>query len=300
MRTEYFQYILEVWKCGSINKAAQNLYLSQPNLSTTIRMIELDLGFDIFKRHSTGVELTQEGAVLVRSAQIILNEMDKIKEIPYLFNNHKNLSIACTNSALFMESFIRFREQFPEDDVYDYFKETGLNQAIQDVIQQHYRLCIFYCFAERAEHYHKMAAQYNMEMLSLSDNIPLELVVSAKSPILKETSISFKEISKYHFVTYEDFPFEDWLEPLGFKNKQNITYIFDRGGLLDTIRHGNCVTITMKGGIELTKDSGCVALPVSGLKSRLGVYMIKSTPYQLSPREYRFIKYIKERLASIK
>lgn len=300
MKLENYYNIVEVWKCGSISKAAQNLYLSQPNLSLSIRNIELELGFDIFKRKSTGVELTEEGRLFIRSAQNILNEVENIKKIPFMFNKYKNLSVSCTNSAFFMKTFIAFKEKYPEESCRDYFKETGLRQTISDVIEQRYRLSLFYCFEERKNHYQELARQYNLEMLTLMEGFPVELIVSAQSPLLQEVCLPFSDITRHRFVTYEDYPFEDWLQILGFKNGKNVTYIYDRGGLVDTIRQGGYLSVIMKGAIKTGKATGCVSLPICGLNSFLGVYMMKQKSYALSPREYRFVKYVKEKLKSLK
>ena len=43
---------LEVGRAGSINRAAQNLFMAQPNLSSTIRELEAEIGITLFKRSS--------------------------------------------------------------------------------------------------------------------------------------------------------------------------------------------------------------------------------------------------------
>ena len=47
MTIQQLQYILEVHRTGSISKAANNLYLAQPNLSNAIRSLEQELGFPV-------------------------------------------------------------------------------------------------------------------------------------------------------------------------------------------------------------------------------------------------------------
>ena len=44
------KYAVEVEKTGSISKAAENLYMNQPNLSKSIRELEDDIGIAIFDR----------------------------------------------------------------------------------------------------------------------------------------------------------------------------------------------------------------------------------------------------------
>ena len=60
MNTLHLQYMLEVARCRSINQAAQNLILSQPYLSSIIKKVEEDIGYQIFIRTSSGVKITEE------------------------------------------------------------------------------------------------------------------------------------------------------------------------------------------------------------------------------------------------
>ena len=54
-------YAIEIERCGSINRAAQNLYLSQSNLSSSIKALEEEVGYKIFIRTSKGIAPTPEG-----------------------------------------------------------------------------------------------------------------------------------------------------------------------------------------------------------------------------------------------
>ena len=50
-----------VAKCGSLTKAAEELYISQPAVSQGIKMLEQHLGGKLFTRRSRGIELTEPG-----------------------------------------------------------------------------------------------------------------------------------------------------------------------------------------------------------------------------------------------
>ena len=51
MDIKYFEYVIEIVECGSINKAAQNLQMLQPNLSVCIKNLEQELGFPLSLIH---------------------------------------------------------------------------------------------------------------------------------------------------------------------------------------------------------------------------------------------------------
>ena len=61
MRIKYF---VEVAKWGSFSKAAQMLYVSQPNLSRQIALMEQEVGFELFVRSGKSIQLTRAGEYL--------------------------------------------------------------------------------------------------------------------------------------------------------------------------------------------------------------------------------------------
>ena len=54
-------YVLEVARRGNVSKAAENLFISQPALSSQIRRLEEELGCSLFHREPQGVTLTAAG-----------------------------------------------------------------------------------------------------------------------------------------------------------------------------------------------------------------------------------------------
>lgn len=297
MKLEHLRYVVEIARCGSINKAAQNLYLSQPNLSNSIRILEKEVGFQIFVRNSSGVKLTLEGEVLLESSQRILAEMDKIKNIPSLFQTYNDLSITSTYSYLFMQIFLAYQRKFPVQNIRDSFKETGLKQTFADLVTQKYRVCIFYCFQSRRVYHQKRADQYNLDMILLYESVPIEVLVSTYSPFATEKALTFEEIKKHHLIVYEDFDYEDWLGMLHIPKNQQVTKIFDRSGLKETICNSDAIAIIKKGSIDTDMDTCCLTLPISDFCPKLDIYMLKQKNYQLSSRENQFIQFFKKQLA---
>lgn len=80
MNLQQFRYALEIYKSQSINKAAANLFLTQPALSQSIRDLENDLGFDIFERSSKGVSPTQEGYIFLNSIKGIVQTIESLQQ----------------------------------------------------------------------------------------------------------------------------------------------------------------------------------------------------------------------------
>ncbi len=66
---DWYRAFLAAANCGSITRAAEELYVSQPALSQTIRQLEAALQCALFKRTPKGVVLTAEGQALLPFAQ---------------------------------------------------------------------------------------------------------------------------------------------------------------------------------------------------------------------------------------
>lgn len=60
-----FKYVLEIAKTGSVNQAANNLFVSQSVLSNALKTLEKELGQLIFYRMTTGMQLTPFGRTLL-------------------------------------------------------------------------------------------------------------------------------------------------------------------------------------------------------------------------------------------
>lgn len=81
MTTQQIQYILEVYRTQSMSKAATNLYVAQPNISSSIRALEYELGFPIFKRTKYGVLPTENGLLVLKHARQVWDHYQKMQQI---------------------------------------------------------------------------------------------------------------------------------------------------------------------------------------------------------------------------
>lgn len=77
------KYVYEVYKERSFSKAAQNLYISQPSLSATIKKTEDRIGAPIFDRSTNPIQLTEVGKQYIKS-------IEKIMDIQNSFENYVN------------------------------------------------------------------------------------------------------------------------------------------------------------------------------------------------------------------
>lgn len=102
MKLQQLRYIWEVARHDlNVSVTAKSLYTSQPGISKQIRLLEDELGVEIFSRsgkHLTRV--TPAGQKILKIAGDILRQVDSIKQLTQEHNspNHGSLSIATTHT----------------------------------------------------------------------------------------------------------------------------------------------------------------------------------------------------------
>jgi len=69
MNDRQLRYALTVWRERSFSKAAPKLNVSQPAISDQIRLLEEELGFELFRRTGRGVEATYVGRTFLQHAE---------------------------------------------------------------------------------------------------------------------------------------------------------------------------------------------------------------------------------------
>lgn len=76
--TNLFKIFIEVANQGSITKASEKLYISQPAITKAIKQLESDLGGILFERKNRGVELTIQGKYIYDKVLPLINELDHV------------------------------------------------------------------------------------------------------------------------------------------------------------------------------------------------------------------------------
>lgn len=70
------QYFCTIAEYENITKAAKALFVSQPNLSTSLSRLEDDLGVKLFERRRGKVSLTANGQLFLSYTERVLNELN--------------------------------------------------------------------------------------------------------------------------------------------------------------------------------------------------------------------------------
>ena len=93
MTLSELRFVVSVAQEKNFRRAAAKSFVSQPALSLAIKKIENELGVLIFERNRMGISLTTVGEKIVNQAQIVLEEVDKIKAISVAERNTQQVEV---------------------------------------------------------------------------------------------------------------------------------------------------------------------------------------------------------------
>ncbi|MBS7325826.1 MAG: HTH-type transcriptional regulator CysB [Thiopseudomonas sp.] len=121
MKLQQLRYICEVARNGlNVSATAQVLYTSQPGISKQIRLLEDELGVEIFARSGKHLShITAAGEQVISVAEEILHKCEKIKQIANEFSNEREgvLTVATTHTQAryaLPPVISRFMQEYPD------------------------------------------------------------------------------------------------------------------------------------------------------------------------------------------
>lgn len=110
-------YILEVARFGSLSIAARKLFVSQPALSRSIRLVEEEFGITIFDRSSYPLSLTDAGRIFVDKGTLIYNSMNNLKaalESTELTPKELRIGLSDSGSLVNLNVVSEFHRRYPD------------------------------------------------------------------------------------------------------------------------------------------------------------------------------------------
>ena len=108
VNTKQMDYILELAQAGNFNRAAENLFISQPTLTYQVKAVEDEIGFPLFDRSGRGAMLTPAGAQFCTTLRNIKGELKQATEQGQNFSARYRMDISV---GLPMRSAIFFLPQ---------------------------------------------------------------------------------------------------------------------------------------------------------------------------------------------
>lgn len=244
MNIMHLKYAVEVAKTGSVTKAADNLFMGQPNLSKAIRELEDNLGVTLFKRTSKGIILTKEGEEFLVYAKRILSQIDELETIYKNSPDRKqSFSISIPRGSYMAYGFTNFVKRLDmEKEIEIRYNETNSVEAIANITQSNYNLAIIR-FRDVFESYFVSLLREKELKSELVWEFKYIAVMSKDSPLAKKPVLTISDFSDSVEILHGDtsVPSLQTLEAKRMENIENSNkriYVVERGSqfeLLSTV-----------------------------------------------------------------
>jgi LysR family cys regulon transcriptional activator len=220
MKLQQLRYLCEVANQGlNLSKAAEILHTSQPGISKQIRLLENELGVDIFVRNGKRVvETTPPGRAILEIAERMLRDAKNLKQVGQEFANEASgsLTIATTHTQAryaLPSAIQHFTARYPK--VRLVLRQGNPTQIAELVTSGVADMAI---------------ATEAIELFSELVMLPCYqwnrcVIVPPRHPLLKLKELTLEAIAEHPIITYD----------FAFTGRSKINQAFDAKGLVPNV-----------------------------------------------------------------
>ena len=206
MTIQQLNYVITISEKGSLNKAADVLYVTQPSLTSAVRELEKELGITLFNRGGKGVTLTNDGAEFIQYARQVVNQYDRLLEKYGKGGNlRKKFGISCQHYSFAVKSFVEMVKHFDTDEYEFAIRESKTRDVIEDVTTGKSEVGILYLSDFNRKAIGKFLKSSQLEFHPLIKCEPYVYLWKGH-PLAKQKSIRLEELQKYPCLSFEQGP----------------------------------------------------------------------------------------------
>lgn len=300
MNLQQLKYVVEVDRAQSISKAAEKLYMGQPNLSKAIKDFEKELGITLFKRTSKGVVPTASGVEFLNYANAILGQIHELEHLYHSDDKEKfQMRLAVPRASYVTAAFSSFVNHYTEEQEIDVsFKELSPLATIQDVASGESHVGIVR-YQNNQEHYiSQILSEHNLSYENFYE-FDMVLLMHMNHPLSALREIPYHLLDQYIEIVHGDYQ----IPALAYHkiNKDGVVakprkhiYVYDRASQFDLLRsvEGSYMWVSPV-PFELATRHELVQKPcnASGKCNDIIIYQDKSS---MNKYEKHFIRELRE------
>lgn len=301
MNLLHFKYAVEIAKTKSISKAAENLYMGQPNLSRAIKELEEHLGITIFRRTSRGITVTAEGEEFLQYASRIIAQVEQVEDIYINGKLKKNqFSASVPRTTYISEAFSAFCKEMSTENPAEYFyKETNSMRTIRNVTHEEYNLGIIRYQVNFEKYFKSMFVEKRLVSEAVND-FSYVLVMSKHHPLAKKQIIDAKDLADYIEITHAD-PYVPSMPLIDVKKSElsefvdKRIFVFERGSQFELLSKVHTTFMWMSPISEEIKNKyDLVVKQCTGNSKVYRDVLIYRKGYKLTELDNAFIKHVIE------
>lgn len=203
MTIQQLRYAITISETGSLNKASEVLYVSQPSLTNAVRELEKELGVTIFNRSGRGAVLTNDGAEFIQYARQVVQQYDGLLEKYGKGGTlKKKFGISTQHYSFAVKSFVDMVKQFDTVEYEFAIRETKTREVIDDVSSGRSELGILYLNDFNRKAIEKLLRTNGLTFRHLID-CGVYVYLWKGHPLAQKASIRFEELADYPCLSFE-------------------------------------------------------------------------------------------------
>lgn len=265
MTLQQLKYILTVASKGTISSAANDLYITQPSLTSAIKELENELGITIFNRTNKGIIVSREGEEFLAYARQVVEQVDLIEE-KYTGKQQRKLDfcVSTQHYSFAVEAFVDLLRDYGGDE-YDFrLRETQTYEIIEDVAKLRSQIGVLYMNKDNEAVLRKTIHANNLKFETLFIAKP-HVFVGSGNPLAARESVTLDDLAPYPRLSYEQgehnsFYFAEEIQST-LERKKNIL-VRDRATLFNLLIGLNGYTICSGVISEELNGKNIIAVPL--------------------------------------
>ncbi|MFF5996442.1 LysR family transcriptional regulator [Lysinibacillus sp. KU-BSD001] len=191
------EYIIEVAKMKSINKAAKSLNVTQPTISQAIYQMEEEIGFPLFIRSKSGTYPSEKGKDIIKKAVEIL---EKFEELDALFGYTKvteELRLAAIPGVMLplVKTVTNYKKSYPNIEIF--LTEGSSEEVIKKILDRELDAGLIV----QSSLFHEEINDLIFEPVVKGKMVA---VASHRSPYAKEKFITVEQLKEENLIFYKD------------------------------------------------------------------------------------------------
>ena len=203
MTLQQIKCAVTIADCNSMNKAAHQLYVSQPSLSGAIKDLEEEIGITIFIRSNRGITVTPEGNEFLGYARQVLDQYNLLNQ-RYIDKNSvkKKFSVSMQHYTFAVKAFVELVKQFGMDEYEFAIYETKTYEVLENVKNFKSEIGVIYINSFNEKILNKLFHDMNLEFTPLFE-CNTYVYIWKGNPLAKKTSLTMKDLEEYPCLTFD-------------------------------------------------------------------------------------------------
>lgn len=196
LKLQTLEYFIALAECGSINKAAQVLYIAQPSLTKSLQNLEDELGMKLFVRGRSGIVLTDAGKkILPQARQVVAIYQGWLamahEDRPQSVDIYSHISLS---NFLLPDVLLAFKKRDPELVINQHAVLTPESFLSREAVTP--ALALFICQESSAQ---TLAREHGNRFWVLFSG-EYGCLVNHSSPLALRSSVTLDDLREFYFI----------------------------------------------------------------------------------------------------